>query len=168
MWVCVRECESVLGYIQSFGVSVFLRFHLSPFLLFPQSLCAVALVRVDVDNHWSQSGSGCDSHLGSTSILRERRSPHWLNRETIGASVVAVVCPAGTYLLIGRLLLFEVMPWRVFLCSSFVYCIAASFFFFVIVVTCTVTSLQAVHNWARKTIKWLNRELNKWELCTYC
>lgn len=100
-WHASVSAKVFLGTSKASGVSVFLRFYLSPFLLFPQFLCAFVLVRVDVDNNWSQSGSGCDSHLGSASLLRGRRSPEWLNREIRGASVFCC-CLSSWYLFTDR------------------------------------------------------------------
>lgn len=105
---CVRVCVSAkvfLGTSKASRVSVFLWFYLSPFLLLPQPLCAIVLACVDVDSNWWQSGSGCDSHLGSASLLREGRLgllADSTGNSKSGASVV--VRPAGPYLLIGRLL----------------------------------------------------------------
>lgn len=53
-----------------------------------------------------------------------------------------------------------------FVLALFIALQPAYFYFYFLVIV--VTSLQAVHNQARKTIKGLNKELNKWELCTYC
>lgn len=87
----MRECESVLGYIQSFaGVSVSAIFFVTLPAVSSVSLRGCARV----SGRGSQTGSGCDSHLGSASLLTERRSPQWLNWEIRGASV-AVVCPDG-------------------------------------------------------------------------
>lgn len=70
------ECESVLGYIQSFGgvsVSAILFVTLPAVSSVSLHGCACAC--------WRRQLTGCDSHLGPASLLRRRRSPHWLTEK---------------------------------------------------------------------------------------
>lgn len=100
MQVCVRECESVLGYIQSFGgVSVSaISFITLPAVSSVLLLCALTSTITDHSEE-------------AVVILRHSRGGEGggvfsLNRETRGASVAAVLRPASLSLLTGRLLLF--------------------------------------------------------------